>query len=204
MGPTAWLCLLPAGFSALAASAAGGGGADLTDTATFALPTVIYFFVALGLATLSVFIAHFHKGVSYFWSWLGIAAVGFAIIGFFAGLHATSGMMCTAPVCSDSVARAVDDPYLVHPLGTSPPAITPAQASAETVSIETGAGTAIYFSVVTFTTLGYGDYQPLPRMRLVAAAQALLGYVFLGFVVGAGMDWGNWFRNRHRGPGGIG
>lgn len=44
--------------------------------------------------------------------------------------------------------------------------------------------TAIYFSVVTWTTLGYGDFQPLPDFRPLAAFQALVGYVFLGVIVG--------------------
>lgn len=34
---------------------------------------------------------------------------------------------------------------------------------------------AIYFSVTTFTTLGYGDIQPLPEMRLATSIQALAG-----------------------------
>lgn len=34
---------------------------------------------------------------------------------------------------------------------------------------------SLYFSIVTFTTLGYGDFQPLPHLRLVAAAEAVLG-----------------------------
>ena len=45
-------------------------------------------------------------------------------------------------------------------------------------------GTVIYFSVVTWTTLGYGDYAPVGYGRLFAAVQASLGYVFLGLVVG--------------------
>lgn len=47
----------------------------------------------------------------------------------------------------------------------------------------------IYFSVVTFTTLGYGDFQPSSGMRGLAAAEALLGYVYLGFLVGAAVHW---------------
>ena len=46
--------------------------------------------------------------------------------------------------------------------------------------------TALYFSVVTWTTLGYGDFTVLPPLRLIAAAQALLGYVFLGLTLGLG------------------
>ena len=43
---------------------------------------------------------------------------------------------------------------------------------------------ALYFSIVTFTTLGYGDLSPRDEYRLVAALQALYGYVFLGLFVG--------------------
>lgn len=44
---------------------------------------------------------------------------------------------------------------------------------------------AIYFSSVTFSTLGYGDFAPHPSSRMVAASQALLGNLHLGMVVGA-------------------
>lgn len=41
----------------------------------------------------------------------------------------------------------------------------------------------LYFSIVTFTTLGYGDFQPTEAARLFAAVEALLGYVILGVFV---------------------
>ena len=43
---------------------------------------------------------------------------------------------------------------------------------------------AAYFSIVTFTTLGYGDFQPVAAYRMVAAIEALIGYVYLGLLVG--------------------
>ena len=46
------------------------------------------------------------------------------------------------------------------------------------------ASTALYFSMVTWTTLGYGDFQPARELQLLAAGQATLGYVFLGLFVG--------------------
>ena len=43
---------------------------------------------------------------------------------------------------------------------------------------------ALYFSVVTFTTLGYGDMAPREEYRLVAAVQAIYGYLSLGALAG--------------------
>ena len=44
--------------------------------------------------------------------------------------------------------------------------------------------TSIYFSIVTWTTLGYGDFRPVESMRIVAACEAILGYVYMGVMVG--------------------
>lgn len=43
----------------------------------------------------------------------------------------------------------------------------------------------IYFSAVTFATLGIGDFTPLPEARWLVATLALVGNIHLGFVVGA-------------------
>ena len=39
---------------------------------------------------------------------------------------------------------------------------------------------ATYFSVVTFTTLGYGDFQPEGVVRLIACVESFTGYLVLG------------------------
>lgn len=44
--------------------------------------------------------------------------------------------------------------------------------------------TAIYFSFTTWTTLGYGDFAPVPRIRHITSIQAIFGYVGLGIWVG--------------------
>ena|SRR5882762_4684381 len=38
----------------------------------------------------------------------------------------------------------------------------------------------IYFSVITWTTVGYGDLKPSPESRMFAASEALLGYLTMG------------------------
>ncbi|MEX0350956.1 MAG: ion channel [Paracoccaceae bacterium] len=43
----------------------------------------------------------------------------------------------------------------------------------------------LYFSYVTFTTVGYGDLQPIGLCRAVAVAEAIMGYVLLGLFVAA-------------------
>lgn len=42
---------------------------------------------------------------------------------------------------------------------------------------------ALYFSVTTWTTLGYGDFTPPPNIRLVTSAEALLGTTSLALAV---------------------
>lgn len=43
---------------------------------------------------------------------------------------------------------------------------------------------AFYFSVVTWTTLGYGDYRPSDILKPWAMVEALLGYIFMALLVG--------------------
>lgn len=49
-------------------------------------------------------------------------------------------------------------------------------------------GDALYFSIVTSTTLGYGDFIPLGPGRPLAAIQALTGYMLLGVLVSTGFQ----------------
>jgi hypothetical protein len=44
-------------------------------------------------------------------------------------------------------------------------------------------GECLYCSIVTFTTLGYGDYQPKEPYRLLAASEALLGAALMAVFV---------------------
>jgi hypothetical protein len=41
----------------------------------------------------------------------------------------------------------------------------------------------LYFSLVTFTTLGYGDFLPIADARFIAASEALVGYVLMAALI---------------------
>lgn len=47
------------------------------------------------------------------------------------------------------------------------------------------ASDALYFSIVTWTTLGYGDFQPSESVRIYASSEALLGTMFIPLVIAA-------------------
>ncbi|MEX0339360.1 MAG: ion channel, partial [Arenibacterium sp.] len=49
----------------------------------------------------------------------------------------------------------------------------------------TQASSALYFSMVTFSTLGYGDFRPCDVTRLWAASQAIIGNLHLAVLVAA-------------------
>lgn len=48
-----------------------------------------------------------------------------------------------------------------------------------------GPADVLYFSYVTFTTVGYGDMSPTGLCRALAAAEAVTGYILLGMFVAA-------------------
>jgi voltage-gated potassium channel Kch len=48
--------------------------------------------------------------------------------------------------------------------------------------------TSLYYSVVTFTTLGYGDFYPQGIARALAALEALTGYIVLGILASSGVS----------------
>jgi len=41
----------------------------------------------------------------------------------------------------------------------------------------------LYLSIVTWTTLGYGDFRPTENIRIVAATESLVGYLYFGLIV---------------------
>lgn len=44
--------------------------------------------------------------------------------------------------------------------------------------------TAVYFSIVTWTTLGYGDFSPNNDTQIIAALEAVLGYLVMALIIG--------------------
>lgn len=43
---------------------------------------------------------------------------------------------------------------------------------------------SLYFSLVTWTTLGYGDFSPTEYLRIPAAIEAMLGYTYMAMLIG--------------------
>lgn len=43
---------------------------------------------------------------------------------------------------------------------------------------------ALYFSIITTATVGYGDYVPAPDARFFAAAQSLMSVIWTGMFFG--------------------
>ena len=49
--------------------------------------------------------------------------------------------------------------------------------------------TCLYFSIVTWTTLGYGDVRPSIEARLWAASEALVGHLWMAIFIGVLAIW---------------
>ena len=43
---------------------------------------------------------------------------------------------------------------------------------------------SLYFSIITWTTLGYGDFTPTENTRIFASIEALLGYIYTAIIIG--------------------
>lgn len=51
-------------------------------------------------------------------------------------------------------------------------------------SLELTATDYVYFSAITWTTVGYGDITPTPSSRLITASEAISGYIYMGIFIG--------------------
>lgn len=72
-----------------------------------------------------------------------------------------------------------------HAFGMNPPAGSAAAAAPVDFA------TSLYFSIVTWTTLGYGDVTAAPPLRLLAGMEAAVGYVYFGLIVGLAANFFN-------------
>ena len=154
---------------------------------------LLYIVAGLTLAAaFSGYLAYFEDRVSNFLALSSAMVNGALTIAIFAALHRTAGILCGSQVCSGT--RLVEVSALAR---IAPPAVeTSGCTTTGCVEIYTDLFTAIYFSTVTFTTLGYGDLQPVPDMRALAGFEAVVGYIFLGFLVGTAFHWGTNARQR--------
>ncbi|MGV8938026.1 MAG: potassium channel family protein [Allorhizobium sp.] len=61
--------------------------------------------------------------------------------------------------------------------------------------------TALYFSTITFSTVGYGDVIPHPEWRMLAALEGINGFLLIGwstaYLVAAGMRVGPFRSGEH-------
>lgn len=61
--------------------------------------------------------------------------------------------------------------------------------------------TALYFSTITFSTVGYGDVIPHPEWRMLAALQGVNGFLLIGwstaYLVAAGIRVGPFRSGEH-------
>jgi hypothetical protein len=173
---------LPTVFHLLIAAICLLYGAGLAQTAW-----LLYLVAALTLiAALSGYLAYFEDRVRNLVALLSALVNGALTITIFAALHRTAGIVCGSSVCTGTRAAEVSRLSRIAP----PEATTDLCTQAPCVEIYTDLLTALYFSTVTFTTLGYGDLQPVPQMRALAGFEAVVGYIFLGFLVGTAFHWG--------------
>ena len=185
-------CVLPTTFLCLAAVSAWFGPENNLSNTIFGLPAVYIGLALICVALTSIFRAHFNDSVADSLVWAGIFVSGLALISFFAFLHGSQGILCTAPICPDTFTASVSDPRFATPIGASHAAGWIAPDTTEpTVQVDMGVASAVYYSTVTFTTLGYGDFQPVPRMRTLAGIEASIGYGYLGMVIGLLINWGD-------------
>jgi hypothetical protein len=61
--------------------------------------------------------------------------------------------------------------------------------------------TALYFSTITFSTVGYGDVVPHPEWRMLAALEGVNGFLLIGwstaYLIAAGMRVGPFRSGEH-------
>lgn len=63
----------------------------------------------------------------------------------------------------------------------------PASFKSEVISFSWPGVSFLYYSIVTFTTLGFGDIVPkIPGLQIIIIIEVILGYIMLGLLIGVG------------------
>ena len=167
--------------------------ASAVTVAEVGVPILPFILLMTFGAVIASFRAHFSEPIRPLASWLTILFSGALVVLIFAVMHQAATVMCTAPICPGA------ETWFATEQGFRATRTSPQDVP---VRLDSQFRTAFYFSVVTFTTLGYGDMQPVADMRLYTAYEAVIGYVYLGMVVGTAMDFGNnppWHHGRSTG-----
>ncbi len=196
---TALLCVAPTIVHLFATIFTLRYGEVLLETNFLGMPVVWPLATALFLVVVGIFAAGFRNLVTALAVWPALVANGSLMILFFGGLFASAGVICLAEVCETETKFDLHSAAIAAPLGVAIHvgedaicgqnsfAIGP-DAATSCVNLDRSLSAGVYFSAVTFSTVGYGDFQPVPRMRLVAALEAVFGFLFFGLLAGAAID----------------
>jgi hypothetical protein len=162
--------------------------------ADFGLPLLNFIAPLVTFCALFAFAAWFERTISWRLALSAISLNILCVVLFYAALHSHAGVIC-GTICpnggyvsDDAVGKLLLGDGFAKPtlLVTLPEGADPS----DYLLISQDFWTSLYFSVVTLTTLGYGDFQPLPQFRILAAFEAMSGYLILGLVVGLLIDFG--------------
>jgi len=132
---------------------------------------------ALNLKRANLQIAGFFIVVSLIW--LAAIVTGFATIYRHTGLIPPES---DRPNWSEKAGPADKSVATAAPAAPET-AITSENATAKDKPIVTTPSAALYFSIITWTTVGYGDFQPTSDSRPFAAFEALSGLIFMGLFI---------------------
>ncbi|MGG7568622.1 potassium channel family protein [Rhodovulum sp. DZ06] len=179
-----YFCGAPVGYGAVVAAALRLFPDNFSGTTVLGAPADAFLVFGVMVAAAVAGWSYFHSGVRDGVAVASLLSVSFLLILLFAAIFAREGVMCSAAACPG--AERMRETAQFGAQGDP----------GRFIEVYASAGTALYFAVVTFTTLGYGDLQPMPEQRLFAAALAMAGYLVLGMLVGLLIDWGNDFRTR--------
>jgi len=112
-------------------------------------------------------------------SWLGIAATAAILLGFFGsllvkGLGPSRGIIKVLYIAAVGIASLIlHFAALYRWTGMIGPGDQHSTSWAD----------AFYFSVVTWTTLGYGDFRPVSEARYIVIVEVMLGYVIMALLI---------------------